>query len=340
MIPTQPFWRLQDSPVAAPEDAKAAALAILRKSGPRLRRHFLAALLVSLFVLSLLMHRAGLHIDPWRVDNLPFYGAGLALLALRFALPRTDWRHAAPTARFSEYAALFALISLMGATASYPVAALTHTYADAALQRIDWALGFDWLACYRLVAAHPVLQLFGTAAYRSIYFTPAVLLAHAAWTGRQGRAYEFLAAFWLAAVITLAVFSLMPAVGPFSYLWHGAIPYMPESELWQEGLIPALRAHTATQVDIAHLRGIVSAPSFHTAAAVLYIAAGWRITGLRWPIVTLNAAMLLSTPVEGTHYLIDMIIGAGVAAVSLSLVTAYRSMLRRSGAREAALLAA
>ncbi|MFC0687521.1 phosphatase PAP2 family protein [Novosphingobium clariflavum] len=330
--------------MAAAHDAQAAAmataLAALRKSGPRLRRHLLVALLVSLCVLSLLMRRAALHIDPWHGDNLPFYGAGLALLILRFGLPRSDWRHAVPVARFSEYAALFTLISLMGATASYPVAALTHGYADAALQRIDLALGFDWLACYRRVAAHPLLQLLGTAAYRSIYFTPAVLLAHAAWTGRQGRAYEFLAAFWLAAVITLGVFSLMPAVGPFSYLWHGAIPYMPESELWQQGLIPGLRAHSVTQVDIAHLRGIVSAPSFHTAAAVLYIAAGWRIAGLRWPIVTLNTAMLLSTPVEGTHYLIDMIIGAAVAGVSLSLVMAYRAMLRRSGAREAGLLAA
>ncbi|WP_338329099.1 phosphatase PAP2 family protein [Sphingobium yanoikuyae] len=72
------------------------------------------------------------------------------------------------------------------------------------------------------------------------------------------------------------------------------------------------------------LRGIVSAPSFHTAAAVLYIAAGWRIAALRWPIVALNAAMLLSTPVEGTHYLIDMILGLGVALTALALMEVHR----------------
>lgn len=291
--------------------------------GPAIRRHFLAGLLLSLVVLSVLMHFARLHIDPLRASNLPYYAAGLVAAALRFALPRTSWRHAEAVARFSEYAALFTLISLMGATASYPVAALTHGYADVALQRMDMAMGFDWLTWYRLVAAHPALQFLGTVAYRSIYVTPVLLLWTAARSGRQDEAYRFIAGFWLAAIVTLVVFSLMPAVGPFSHLWHGPIAYMPESELWQSGLIPALRAHAVNVVDLGQLRGIVSAPSFHTAAAVLYIVAGWRNASLRWPIVALNAAMLLSTPVEGTHYLIDMILGAVVASLSLALIRLY-----------------
>ncbi|WP_395397220.1 phosphatase PAP2 family protein [Novosphingobium sp. BL-8A] len=303
------------------------ALVTVQKSGPLIRRHMLAALLLCLCALSALMHRAGLHVDPLRASNLPFYAAGLLALALRFGLPRTTWRHAAAVAHFSEYAALFTIISLMGATASYPVAALTHGYADATLQRVDVALGFDWLAWYRLVAAHPVLQVLGTTAYRSIYLTPAILLWSAARAGEHDRAYRFLAAFLVAALITLALFSLMPAVGPFSHLWHGSIPYMPESELWQPGLIPALRAHAVHVVDLGQLRGIVSAPSFHTAAAVLYIVAAWRTPLLRWPIVALDAAMLLSTPVEGTHYFIDMILGASVATVSLALIRAYDRVL-------------
>ncbi|WP_243652628.1 phosphatase PAP2 family protein [Novosphingobium sp. PhB165] len=302
------------------------ALAAVREAGPSITRHFLTALLLSLFALSALMHAAGLHIDPWRAGNLPYYAAGAVLLSLRFGLPRTAWRHAVPVARFCEYAGLFTLISLMGATASYPVAALTHGYADVALQRVDEALGFNWLGWYRTVAAHPVLQLLGTAAYRSIYVTPALLLWAKARAGQHAEAYRFIAGFWLAAVITLAVFSLMPAVGPFSHLWHGAIPYMPESELWQSGLIPALRAHSVHIVDLAKLRGIVSAPSFHTAAAVLYIVAAWRMPSMRWPIVALNVAMLLSTPVEGTHYLIDMLLGAVVAVVSLALIGFYERM--------------
>lgn len=288
--------------------------------GDVLRRHLMVGLALSLVALGMLLHRAGLRIDPWRAGNLPFYLAGALALACRHFLPRMRWRHAPAGAAFSEYAALFAVISLMGAAASYPVAALTHGYADDALQRIDEALGFDWLALYRQVVAHPWLQVLGTTAYRSIYITPALLLWSAAKSGQREAAYRFLAGFWLAAVITLAVFSLMPALGPFSHLWHQPIVYMPESELWQPGLIPALRAHGVHVVDLAHLRGIVSAPSFHTAAAVLYIVAAWRIRGLRWPVIALNAAMLLSTPVEGTHYLIDMILGAAVAVTALLLL--------------------
>ncbi|WP_395337316.1 phosphatase PAP2 family protein [Novosphingobium sp. BL-8H] len=293
------------------------------------------ALLLGLFALAVLMHLARLHVDPLLPSNLPFYAAGILAVALRFALPRTNWRHAAPVAHFSEYAVLFMVISLMGATASYPVAALTHGYADTMLQHVDEALGFDWLGWYRLVAAYPVLQALGTVVYRSIYVTPALLLWSAARAGDHVRAYRFLAGFCVAAVITLAVFSLMPAVGPFSYLWHGPIPYMPESELWQQGLIPALRAHEVHIVDLGHLRGIVSAPSFHTAAAVLYVVAAWRIPTLRWPIVALNAAMLLSTPVEGTHYLIDMILGAIVAILSLGVIRLYFRALEPRGDGEA-----
>ncbi|WP_237713919.1 phosphatase PAP2 family protein [Novosphingobium sp. Rr 2-17] len=287
--------------------------------GGVLRRQVMVAMLLSVAVLAGFIHDAGLHIDPTQIGLVPYYVVGAVLLALRFGLPPSKWSWAGPVSRFSEYAGLFTLMALMGATASYPVAGLTHGYADATLQGIDERLGFDWLYLYRVVAAHPFLQGLGTIVYRSIYVTPAVLLWCAAKNADHKRAYSFMLRFWLATILTLIFFALMPAIGPFSYLWHQAIPYMPESEQWQSGLIPALRAHTLHVIDVGHLRGIVSAPSFHTAAAVLYIVAGWHIPALRWPIVALNVAMLLSTPVEGTHYLIDMILGAGVAVMAIAL---------------------
>ena len=90
--------------------------------------------------------------------------------------------------------------------------------------RVDAALRFDWLAWYRLVAEHRALQLLGVAAYQSIYLTPAALLAWFAATGRRRDAHHFLAAFWLAAILTLALFHWMPAIGPFALLWKGPIP--------------------------------------------------------------------------------------------------------------------
>ncbi|WP_082470864.1 MULTISPECIES: phosphatase PAP2 family protein [unclassified Sphingomonas] len=277
-------------------------------------------MILSLALLTAMMRIAGLSIDPYDADNMPFYVSGIGLFALRFGLRDRPWRHARAIADCAEYYGVFTLLALMGAVASYPVAAMTHGFHDAALQRIDALLQFDWLAWYRLVAATPILQSLGLAAYRSIYLTPVILFATFAFTGDRVAAHRFLATFWLTAIGTLILYAFMPAIGPFSYLWHGPIAYMPESEQWQQGLIPALRDHSVRVVDLGHLRGIVSAPSFHAAAATLYINAAWRLPRLRWPVVAINTAMLLSTPVEGTHYLIDIILGTVVALAAIGVL--------------------
>lgn len=292
-------------------------------------RAAIATAVFSAAILALLMRSAELTLDPFAFSNAPYYLVGLIALMLRFGLTRSSWRHARAVGDFAEYCALFTLASLMGAVASYPVAALTHGYHDAQLQRIDVALGFDWLTWYRAVAASPVLQQLGLAAYRSIYFTPVILFGWFAATGQRASAYRFMAAFWVAAVATLLLYSIMPAVGPFSYLWHQPIVYMPESELWQPGLIPMLRTHVVHVVDLGTLRGIVSAPSFHAAAATLYIVTAWRIPWLRWPLLSVNAAMLLATPVEGTHYLIDILLGAAVSLVAIAIVDRAAAALGR-----------
>lgn len=291
-------------------------------------RVLLAAVAASLVVVALLLHAAGLSIAPSSRGNLPYLLCGGLALALRLTAVRLPWRHGQVVADIAEFYALFTLIALIGAVASYPIAALTHGFHDAALQRIDMAIGFDWLAWYRTTAAHPWLQALGLGAYRSIYLTPAVLLGYAAMRGQRLMAQRFLATFWLTAVATLVLYAFMPAIGPFSYLWHGPIPYMPESEQWQQGLIPALRDGRVRVVDLAHLRGLVSAPSFHTAAAVIYVHAAWRIASLRWPVLALNIAMLLATPVEGTHCLADMLLGAMVAAAAILVL--HRAMPERT----------
>lgn len=277
------------------------------------------ALGASVAVCALLLWAAGLRVDPLRAGNLPYFVALGLLFSVRPALTRLGVRWAHPAADYAEYVALFTAMALIGAVSSYPIAALSHGWADPWLQRIDEALHFDWLAWYRLAVEHRSLQLLGIAVYQSIYVTPAALLAAFAIRGQRREAHRFLAGFWLAAILTLALYFFMPAVGPLSYLWKGPIPYMPSSAIWQETLIPPLRARQLHLVNLNELRGLVSAPSFHTASGVLYIATAWRCANLRWPLICLSGAMLLSVPVEGTHYFSDMLIGAAVALVALFL---------------------
>lgn len=278
-----------------------------------------------------LLYDAGIAIDP-RAPSTRLFALAFALLAAIRVLARDPSTPAQRIARdLAESVGLFMGIGLLGAVATYPLAANTRGSVDATLQAIDQALHFDWLGWYQLVAAHRTLQLVGTAAYQSIYVTPALILVHYATAERRADARSFVATFWFAAVMSLAAFRCIPALGPLATLWHGPVPYLPESGLYEADLFPALRAHAVHVVELGTLRGLVSAPSFHTVSAVLYIAAGWRIARLRWTILALNGAMLLSIPIEGTHYLADMIAGLLVAIAALALGGTLRSTLAARG---------
>jgi hypothetical protein len=283
---------------------------------------FAVALSLSALAVAMLLFRERLDIDLTFISSVMLLAGSTAAIGLRYRFrdAATRWQRA--TRDMAEYVGVFALISLLGAVASYPLAAASNGFVDPTLERIDQLFHFNWLGWYEFVAAHPSLQTLGSAAYLSIFVTPALLLGHFAQSGRHAEARQFLAAFWIAAVLTLMLFLFVPAEGPLAYLWHGGpIPYMPLSALYQSELIPALRTHAIGGIGLGDLQGLVCAPSFHTTSAVLYIATAWRIPVLRWPATALNIAMLAATPVEGTHYLTDMICGAMVALAALAAVS-------------------
>ena len=287
----------------------------------------LSLLAGSLLVVIAMMGWAGLGMDFLKASNAKYLLALMLMAAVRYALREQadGWQRVAHD--FSEYVGLFLFISLLGATATYPAAAATSGFADAALARIDAALGFVWMDWYRLVVEYPWLQTAGRLAYANIYLSPVLLLGGLALSGERARAQLFLVSFWLAALITMLLFLAMPAVGPLAYLWQGPVPYLPTSALYQAELLPLLRDNLLGAVDLGALQGLVCAPSFHTAAAVIYIAMAWQCRYLRWPLLLINAAMLLSTPVEGTHYLADMIGGAMVGLFALCTAGAIQYSL-------------
>ena len=293
-----------------------------------------AILAASALVVVVMLLRSGLFVAP---DNRGFaaaLAAMVSLIVLRVWVNQPVGLNQTKLRDFSEDVLAFLTISLLGVLASYSDAAATTGYSDATLAHFDTMLHFDWLVWYREVAAHAVLQHLGEAAYSAIYVSPIVLIGYFVTTQQRARSRQFLATFWLGVVITLALFPLFPAEGPLAYLWHGPIPYMPTSALYQEQLIPALRMHRVTDIDLGALRGLVCAPSFHTVSGVIYIAAAWPVRRLRWPILAINAAMLLATPIEGTHYLSDMIAGLLVALFAVGVVwLGLQAMLASSAQR-------
>lgn len=294
-------------------------------------RWMLAGLLLSIAGVAALLFDAGMSLDPWAPSTIAFVAAFAVLAGVSIAL-RDPISAAQRVARdLAESVGLFMGIGVLGAVATYPLAADTRGTIDPVLHHIDAALHFDWIAWYQAVAAHRSLQLLGTAAYQSIFITPALILGYCAWHDKRAHARGFIVTFWVAAILSLATFRFIPAIGPLATLWQGPVPYMPESALWEADLFPLLRGGLYRQIDLGALRGLVSAPSFHTASAVLYIVGAWKIPRLRWTVLVLNVAMLLATPVEGTHYLADMLAGAAVALVALLLIGTLRRMLAARG---------
>lgn len=288
-----------------------------------------AGIVLSIVTVSLLMHFAGLTIDPLDGNTLIYGGVFAALGGICWWFRRPKSNATRIIRDMAEYFGVFTLLSVTGALSSYPIASFTHGFADATLHGIDVALHFNWLGWYNAVVASPALQTLGRIAYAMIYISPAILLGYHAITDQRREARDFITAVWLAAIFTLSLYRFMPAVGPLSYLVEKPLPYMPTSDLWQSNLIPALRAHLAPVVDLGHLVGLVSAPSFHTAAAVLLMIYGARQRHIAIPLIVINIAMLWSTVVEGTHYLSDMLLGAAVALLAFGIVAAVRNGLSR-----------
>jgi membrane-associated phospholipid phosphatase len=282
---------------------------------------------LSWVVLALLFWTAGLEVAP----NGPAINAACWFLLLAGAIAyifRTPATRAERVARdAAEYYGVFVAVGLFGVLGSYAVAAETVGYCDHYLAALDHRLGFDWPALYVFVARHPLVQIVERAAYQCIYLTPVALLAYYATTGRKREARTFIASVWVGAVLTLVLFMLGRAKGPLATEWHGPIPYMPASALYQAQLIPQLRSHSLQQIHLEALQGVVCAPSFHAASAVIYMAAAWRAPPLRWPLIAVNLLMLLATPIEGTHYLVDILAGAAVALVSVAFVNAVVARL-------------
>jgi membrane-associated phospholipid phosphatase len=204
-------------------------------------------------------------------------------------------------------------ITYIATSANFPL-------MDAKLLAWDRALGFEFRSYLSFINDRQWLIYVLAAGYRAISWPIPVIVVVLPLAGYYRRVGEFICAFVLALIATTCISTLLPATGVYGTLGLVATDFPNiDPQSYCDGLreIPALRDGSLRELDLFHLGGVLTFPSFHAASAILYAWAFWPVRWFRPLNLLCNGAMIAATPVGGGHYLVDVIAGVAVAILSI-----------------------
>ncbi len=211
------------------------------------------------------------------------------------------------------------LIPVLMTPLTYIAAAANLPMQDVALNALDRALGLDWMAYFNFVYDRHALMFATVLAYSMIGWPVFGVPIALGWTGRYRRMQQFTLAFGIALVATTIISTLVPAMGTYELFNYTPDPkiFTPGAYLEQLRDLPLVRNGMLRVIDFDALTGIITFPSFHAAAAVLYLWAFWPMRWLGPIALSVNVAMLLATPICGGHYFADVLAGIVIAVLAI-----------------------
>ena len=251
-------------------------------------------------------------------------GIGALIVFSALAAVYTYWRPDERIANLAECAAqIISLFAACGAF-SYLVTATALPLVDARLSAIDRALGFDWLAWFTWVHHHKLLNLVLIGSYFSAMPQIVLITCYLALSGQVEHTREIIWTMMLSLLLIIPISGLLPAESAWVYYDVTSMVdavHMPD--------FTALRHGQLRDLDLRHLEGLITFPSFHATLAVIfvYVMRGRRVA--LTVAAVLNAVMLVSVLTAGGHYLVDVIAGIAVAAAAMWLTTQIEAMLQR-----------
>ena len=195
---------------------------------------------------------------------------------------------------------------------------------DPVLVQADHMLGFDWYKFMVGMADHPYLNEAFFRIYNLVLPEMALLVVALAWSGHVEKVYRYCLAVAIGALIAISIWALLPSLGAKSLY---TLPPDVASRLtlsvtteYGRDLLRLLRDGPG-YITPADLRGLIAFPSYHGVLAILLIWYARSVRWLRWPFLAINSVVLICTPEQGGHHLVDVLAAFPVAAASIFLAS-------------------
>jgi hypothetical protein len=230
------------------------------------------------------------------------------------------WRRDPRLASGLQCTAQVVAFATVGAPLSYIATGISAAFPlqDRVFDAADRTLGFDWMAMLGWMNEMPTAFAALRLVYGTLTLQMALVVLCLAFAGRLLWLRTYVLAFLLATLTTIIISAMLPAAGV--WLHYGlteadspnVVPIV--GSVWP--VFTGLRDGAVRELVAAGAEGVITFPSLHAALAVMMVVALWPIPIFRWIILALNIAMLAATPIDGSHYLIDLIAGVAVAAFS------------------------
>lgn len=260
-----------------------------------------------------------LFLAGWSVSGHGVAVIALAVAAFRAPLMISRYRNDPRIRTTAGTAALLIMFMAAAATLSYLVVSTNAPLVDVQLAAWDRALGFDWLAISFWLQSNPPVQTVLRLAYHSGLVQLVLVVLFLGFSNRPERLEEFMRLFIVGTLITILLSGLLPAAGTWKYFALAG-----SYDLSSLSHFEPLRDGRMRDIPLREMQGLIAIPSLHTVMAVLfvYVVRGTRLVA---PVFVVNVAMLVSTPVDGGHYVVDVLAGA-VLAIGLILLERRNSM--------------
>jgi hypothetical protein len=248
-----------------------------------------------------------------------------AIIGLFIAAPSLQRRYefSPATGHFAVEVYILVLFGAVGFVFSYLAIENGWAIRDEWFAALDRKLGFDWPSYTTFVLNNDWLIKASLVLY--LLTPPLVGLAilRACRNGQFDQASEIVATVILGGILCVLVSGMLPSVGGSGFFvadadFYGDRAVVFGNEYKQTFL--ELRDGAGMDVFLLCPAALIAFPSYHAALCLLVIVAFSRSGMLGGTILALNLATLLSLPVQGGHYLVDVLGGLLIGAAAIWVV--------------------